>query len=87
MRHLRLPPQAILPEDLRCDFEVLAALQQARAHDDLVAQHGLVVVDVRCTVGAVVAVDGVSCWDGGRGLVGLGWLCEVESRRGNGWEE
>lgn len=53
---LRLPAQPILPEDLRRDLEVVASLQQARADDDLVAQDGLVVINVRGAVGAVVAI-------------------------------
>lgn len=60
MPDLRLPLQPILPEDLRRDLETLATLQQARTHDDLVAQHGLVVVSVGGAIGAVVAVDGIS---------------------------
>lgn len=72
MPDLRLPVQPILTEDLRRDLEALATLQQAGAHDDLVAQHGLVVVSVGGAVGAVVAVDGVS-WVGFVSEVGLRW--------------
>lgn len=56
MRELRLPAQAILAEDLGRDGELGAALQQGGADDDLVAQDGLVVVEVRGAVWAVVAV-------------------------------
>ena len=61
MRQLRLPARAVLPEDLSRDGEFLAPIQQGRADDDLVAQNGLVVVDVRGAVGTVVAVDGFAC--------------------------
>lgn len=56
MRELRLPAQPILAEDLGRDGELAAALEQARADDDFGPQDGLVVVDVRGAVGAVVAV-------------------------------
>ena len=58
MRHLRLPGETVLAEDLGRDLEILGALQQAGADDDLVAEDGLVVVHVGGAVGAVVAVDG-----------------------------
>lgn len=58
LRNRRLPAQLVLAEDLSRHREILAALQQTGAHHDLRAQHGLVVVDVRGAVGAVVAVDG-----------------------------
>lgn len=59
MRNLRLPGQPILAVDLGRDLEAFAALQQAGPHDNLVAQDGLVVVDVGGAVRAIVAVDGV----------------------------
>lgn len=59
--NLRLPPQPILPKDLRRHFEPLAAVQQRRPNDNLVAHDGLMVVNMRGAIGAVVAVDGVSC--------------------------
>lgn len=61
MRHLGLPAQAVLSKDLRLDGEGGAALQEGGADDDLGAQDGLVVVDVRGAVGAVVAVYGLAC--------------------------
>jgi len=63
MRNLRLPAQPILPENLRRHLEMVASFQQAGADDDLVAQDGLVVVEVRGAVGAVVAVYGLACGD------------------------
>lgn len=47
--------------------KALAALEQTGADDDFVAQDGLVVVDVRGAVGAVVAVyvfAWMGCWFG-----------------------
>lgn len=62
--------QPILAENLGRDGELLAALEQARADDDLGSQHRLVVVDVRGAVGAVVAVYRLACvWEGGGGRV------------------
>ena len=61
MRELRLPAQPILAEDLGRDGELAAALEQARADDDFGPQDGLVVVDVRGAVGAVVAVYRFAC--------------------------
>lgn len=94
MRHLRLPLQPILSEDLRRDLEILAPLQQCRANNDLVAQDGLVVVEVRCAVGAVVAVYWLAC--GGNvsvcmysigGVVELVWkgMGTVKKRMGGYW--
>ena len=60
LRNLRLPAQPILPKDLRCNREFLRSLEQAGSHNDLVAEYGLVVVDVRGAIGTVVAVDGVA---------------------------
>ena len=57
MRNLLLPPQPILAENLGRDIEDFAALEQTGAYDNFGAEHGLVVVDVRGAVGAVVAVD------------------------------
>ena len=56
------PVQAVFTEDLGRNGELLAVLEQTRADDDLGPQHGLVVVDVRGTVGAVVAIDWLACW-------------------------
>ena len=64
MRDLGLPAQPVLPEDLRLDGEGAAALEQARADDDLGPEDGLVVVDVGGAVGAVVAVHGLACTQG-----------------------
>ena len=64
MRDLGLPLQPILAEDLGRDLEILAALEQAGTDDDLVAQDGLVVVDVGGAVGAVVTVDVFACLEG-----------------------
>ena len=61
MRDLRLPFQTVFTVDLGCDLEVFGALQQAGSHDNVVAHDGLVVVGMGSAVGAVVAVDGVSC--------------------------
>ena len=61
MAELGLPVQPVLAEDLGGDGEVGRALEQAGADDDLGAEHGLVVVDVRGAVGAVVAVYGLAC--------------------------
>lgn len=60
---LLLPAQAVLSEDLGGGLEGFAALgQETGSQDDLVvAEGGLVVVDVGRAVGAVVAVDGVAC--------------------------
>lgn len=81
MRHLGLPGEAILAEDLSRDLEVLGALQQAGADDDLVAQDGLVVVDVGGAVGAVVAVDVLAWWGGGGwGVSGGGYWWWKEGR-------
>lgn len=83
VRHLRLPGQTILAEDLRRDLEVLGALQQAGADNDLVAQDGLMVVHVGGAVGAVVAMDGLA-WREFSGLLGHGWWHEAvgTGRRG-----
>ena len=61
MSHLGLPGQTILAKDLGRDGELLVAFQQGGADDDLIAEDGLVVVDVRGAVGAVVAVYGIAC--------------------------
>lgn len=61
MGNLILPRPTILSIDLSRDLEVLAALQEARANDNLIAQHGLLVVDVGGAVGAVVAIDRFPC--------------------------
>ena len=62
MGNLILPRPTILPIDLSRDLEVLAALQEARANDNLVAQYGLVVVYMGGAIGTVVAVDRFSCY-------------------------
>lgn len=59
-----MPLQPILAKDLRMHAKVLAALEQTGADDDFVAEDGLVVVDVRGAVGAVVAVYVFACWGG-----------------------
>jgi len=59
--NLWLPAHLGLAEDLRRRLELLPAVQQHGADDDLVAHDGLVVVDVRGAVGAVVAIDGLAC--------------------------
>ena len=61
---LWLPAQPILAEDLSNDWELLAALEQASADNDLGAENGLVVVDVGGAVGAVVAVYWLACGAG-----------------------
>lgn len=61
LRNLWLPVQLVLAENLRRNRELLAPLQKSGADNDLVAQDGLVVVDVRGAVGTVVAIYGVSC--------------------------
>ncbi|MCJ1479950.1 hypothetical protein MMC06_000104 [Schaereria dolodes] len=58
--NLRLPGQLILSENLRVNAELLAALEKDGADDIFVAENGLVVIDVRGAVRAVVAVDWVS---------------------------
>lgn len=56
--NLGLPVPLILAVNLRRDGEALSPLEQAGTHHNLVfARRGLVVVDVRGAVGAVVAVD------------------------------
>ncbi len=62
LRNLRLPRQPILSVNLRRDRERLAALEEARADDDLGSQDRLVVVDVGGAVGAVVAVYWFACF-------------------------
>jgi len=62
LRDLRLPAHLGLAEDLSRRFEVMAAVEEDGAHDDLVAHDGLVVVDVRGAVGAVVAAYCFSCF-------------------------
>ena len=63
MRNLPLPPGPLLAVNLRRDREAARALQQRRADDDpVVAQHRLVVVQVRGARWAVAAVDGVACF-------------------------
>ena len=66
LRDLLLPVEAVLAVDLEADGVVLGQVEQGGADDVLVAHDGLVVVDVRGAVGAVVAVDGFACC-GGRG--------------------
>ena len=61
---LWLPAQPVLAEDLGSDWELLAALEQASADNDLGAENGLVVVDVGGAVGAVVAVYWLACGGG-----------------------
>ena len=96
MRELRLPSQPILSEDLGRDGELGAALEEARADDDLGAQDRLVVVDVRGAVGAVVAVYWFALRRRGGGLAGVGpWVggsmgvmrevMEGGGGRGMGW--
>ena len=58
---LGLPLQAVLAEDLSLDGELAATVEQTGADDDLVAENGLVVVQVRGAVGAVIAVDWLAC--------------------------
>ncbi len=62
----------------------MAAVEEDGAHDDLVAHDGLVVVDVRGAVGAVVAAYCFSCffW---RGVVRKGGVLEggLEGREGD----
>ena len=61
-RNLRLPLVLGFPVDLGRGLEAERApdIEQADAGDGLVAQHGLVVVDVGRAVGAVVAIDGLA---------------------------
>ena len=63
LRNLRLPAQSILAKDLRCNGKFFRALQQTGSYNDVVAEDGLVVVDVSGAVGTVVAVDRVA-WRG-----------------------
>ena len=61
MRNLLLPRQSILAVNLCGRLQILAALEQGGADDDLGAEDGLVVVGVGGAVGAVVAVDVLAC--------------------------
>ena len=72
LRKLRLPAQPILPKDLRRNGEFFRALKQAGSHNDLVAEHGLVMVRVGSAVGTVVAVNGVAWKDVSLGICGEG---------------
>ena len=72
MRDLLLPWRPILSENLRGGLQILAARKQRGADDDFRAEDGLVVVDVGGAVGAVVAVDILSCKWQGRLVVLLG---------------
>ena len=59
LRTLRLPRHLRLPIDLRQRLEVLPAIHENGAEDNRIGTHDLLlVVGVRCAVGAVVAVDG-----------------------------
>ena len=69
MRHLFLPRRPILAENFRRRLQVFPALEQRGADDDFGAEDGLVVVDVGGAVGAVVAVDVLSCSKGSVGLL------------------
>lgn len=64
MRELRLPLGPILTKDLRRDRKFLTAGQQTGPDDNFRPENGLVVVDVRGAVGAVVAVYGFACLKG-----------------------
>lgn len=61
-RNLRLPLVLGFPVDLGRGLEAERALdvEQAGAGDELVAQHGLVVVGVGRAVGAVAAMEGLA---------------------------
>ena len=61
MRHLGLPAETILAEDLDGDGELFGTFQQGGTDDDLVTCDGLVVVNVGGAVGAVIAVYGLAC--------------------------
>jgi len=64
----------------------MAAVEEDGAHDDLVAHDGLVVVDVRGAVGAVVAAYCFSCFFR-RGVVRKGGVWKGVWKGGRGIEE
>ena len=70
LRNLRLPAQPVLPKDFRRNGEFLRALQQTGSYDDLIAEDGLVVVNVGGAVGTIVAMDGVA-WRRGLSVEGI----------------
>lgn len=78
MRELRLPLGPILAVNLSRDWKRVTAFEQTGPDDYFGPENGLVVVDVRGAVGAVVAVYGFAYL---RGLV-LGGVCEGDE--GNG---
>lgn len=59
--HLRDPWKTEFTVELSSRWELVSSLQQNGAHDELVAHHLLVVIDVSGAVGTVVANDFVSC--------------------------
>ncbi len=63
-RNLRLPVQLVLAIELGYDRKLFITFQKDRADDNLVTENGLVVVEVRGAVGAIVAVDGFALRDG-----------------------
>lgn len=93
-RNLRLPAQLILAENLSPNGEAVAPLEQTGAHHDLGPEDGLVVVDVRCAVGAVVAVYWLACGWGSVSLSlsnrpvrrnGAGGKCEEKGGKDLNW--
>ena len=70
--NLRLPVPFVLAEDLGGDRELLGAVEESGADNDLVAKNGLVVVHVAGAIGAVVTVDRFACVDRNRGEEVLG---------------
>lgn len=83
LSQLWLPAQPILAEDLSNYWELLAALEQASADNDLGAENSLVVVDVGGAVGAVVAVYWLAL--GGEGRVSKCFTAPMFTVRGRDW--
>lgn len=61
--NLRLPVQLVLAIELGYHRKLFTTFQKDRADDNLVTENGLVVVEVRGAVRAIVAVDGFALRD------------------------
>lgn len=57
-RNFGLPAQLVLAVNFCSNGELFIPIKKAGSNDDLGTRDGLMVVDVRCAIWAIIAVDG-----------------------------